>query len=1353
MSAASSSGSGKTSTPVRWKRRRLHLISLACLLVLMGGLALYLRSDSFNETMRRRVVAELQTVTGGEVEIQSLTWKLTRLEFDLRGLTIHGEEGPGQTPYLHADRLTARLRIASLFSQRLGLRSLSIEHPVVHLVVRPDGTTNQPALKSKEQESDLVQTLFDLDIRHVLITNAELLVNEKKFPFDLSGERFAATLHYSRAEKTYEGTLAAGTLSASYQKQKPVQGDLDIRFVLRSTRAEVSSLRFKTSLSTVEADGTVSNFARPEIAVRYKASLDLKELGTSVDIMELRGGRADLQGTGNYGAGAYDARGNISIHALEWKDEAIHVTGMNLASPFSLTPVKISAPQIVAQLFGGSGQGDFQLTNWNAPEPGRKAPPQRGAASLRFAGMQLSQMAGAASTRMPWEKINAVGTVSGDLKATWQGALKNAVTEFRFDVVPPQNPGPQQVPVSAQMQATYHGASQRLDVGRFNLATRGIKLNVSGSLGSNDTQLKVELTASDLHEVRPLLVSAIPGVNIPLEVDGRARFSGAFFGKLRAPSVRGRLEAENLDLILQGAAPAAAPQSGKAAANAVPRSPQRFHFDSLATDLNYNSVSLAADNGVLKRGSTQINFSGTAKLIHGRFDEDRSDLSGTVRLQNASAEDLEALAGLNFPVTGSVNASLRLSGTLHTLRGSGSLQAGRIVIAGEPFRSLRADINLAGSETGFNHVVLAHNGAQLTGSLVYDMVGRQSRFDATGSNIDLATVRRFFPSRLVVDGQADFHVTGSGLPDRPAVNGQLNFHQLAINGEEVGDINAVAETQGGELMVKARLARQNASLALDGSILLSGNFPGKLTLKFEHFDFDPLIPAYLQVRVTGHSSTDGVIELHGPLRLPGELALTGNISQFSASVEGVKLQNDGPIRFSMSSQVLQIDQLRLVGSDTDLSASGKLRFNGNQALDFLFNGRLNMKLLQRLYPETVSYGSASVSVHVFGPRGQPQMLGTVDIKDAGISVVDLPNGLSQINGRLILNQDRLQIEKLSAHTGGGVLDLAGFIDYKNNRYFDVTATSKDVRLRYPPGISASADASLRYTGTPQSSLLSGDIRVLRFAVDPHFDFAQYLARGKTGARAAPNQLLDNLRLDVHVVTTPELRVETSLAKFSGDADLRIRGTVANPAVLGRVNIAEGNISFNGTRYRLERGDITFNNPQVIQPVVNVEMSSRVRGYDISIGFHGPVEKLSMTYRSDPPLPSGDIIALLAFGRTRQADLYSNQPGQPLATSDTMLSQALSSSSSSRVQKLFGVGSVKIDPQQIGSSENSFGPRVTIEQQIKDNVTLTYITNLSQSSSEQVIQAEVNLTKSISIVAVRDQNGILGFDLRIRKRKK
>jgi hypothetical protein len=60
--------------------------------------------------------------------------------------------------------------------------------------------------------------------------------------------------------------------------------------------------------------------------------------------------------------------------------------------------------------------------------------------------------------------------------------------------------------------------------------------------------------------------------------------------------------------------------------------------------------------------------------------------------------------------------------------------------------------------------------------------------------------------------------------------------------------------------------------------------------------------------------------------------------------------------------------------------------------------------------------------------------------------------------------------------------------------------------------------------------------------------------------------------------------------------------------------------------------------------------------------------------------------------------------------------------------------------------------VTIEQQVKDNLTLTYTSNVSQTS-QQIIQAEYNLTRNISILGLRDYNGVVSFELRIRQRKK
>jgi translocation and assembly module TamB len=166
----------------------------------------------------------------------------------------------------------------------------------------------------------------------------------------------------------------------------------------------------------------------------------------------------------------------------------------------------------------------------------------------------------------------------------------------------------------------------------------------------------------------------------------------------------------------------------------------------------------------------------------------------------------------------------------------------------------------------------------------------------------------------------------------------------------------------------------------------------------------------------------------------------------------------------------------------------------------------------------------------------------------------------------------------------------------------------------------------------------------------------------------------------------------------------------------------------------------------------------VRDYDITLGFHGPISRLTTSYRSDPPLSSSDILSLLALGRTSEETANpalmgtsQYQPAVSESASTALLGQALNATVSSRVQRLFGVSRLKIDPN-VGGPLNSGLARVTVEQQISNNLTLTYISNLNQSS-QQIIQFEYNINKDVSVVGMRDQTGVLSFDVLLRKRHK
>jgi translocation and assembly module TamB len=148
--------------------------------------------------------------------------------------------------------------------------------------------------------------------------------------------------------------------------------------------------------------------------------------------------------------------------------------------------------------------------------------------------------------------------------------------------------------------------------------------------------------------------------------------------------------------------------------------------------------------------------------------------------------------------------------------------------------------------------------------------------------------------------------------------------------------------------------------------------------------------------------------------------------------------------------------------------------------------------------------------------------------------------------------------------------------------------------------------------------------------------------------------------------------------------------------------------------------------------------------------------LRATWHSEPPLPEADVIALLALGRTREESAAlqgSGASGFSGQASNLLINEALNTAVSSRVQRLFGVSRIKIDPQGLTSQTNIVrGPQVTIEQQVASNLTITYSTNVSVAS-QQIIQVEYNVTRNVSIVALRDQNGVVSFDLKIRQRKR
>ena len=331
------------------------------------------------------------------------------------------------------------------------------------------------------------------------------------------------------------------------------------------------------------------------------------------------------------------------------------------------------------------------------------------------------------------------------------------------------------------------------------------------------------------------------------------------------------------------------------------------------------------------------------------------------------------------------------------------------------------------------------------------------------------------------------------------------------------------------------------------------------------------------------------------------------------------------------------------------------------------------------------------------------------------------------------------------------MKIGGYLSYQRGIFANLTATGDTVRIRYA-GLSSTATTNLQLQGGPQSMLLSGNVLVTRFGVGQDFDFASFGGMGGVSAPPSPNSATNKIRLDVRVSSAPQLDFQNSYAKLAGSVDLTVRGTVAVPTILGRIQITEGSATFAGTKYDLQRGSITFANPVRIDPTIDLDATARVENYDITIGLHGTTTNLKPTYRSEPPLTEADIFNLLALGRTQEeAQLYQEQQVQAGTdpTTSALLGGALNATVSNRVGKFFGAGSVKIDPAFVGTLGGS-AARITVSEPLSKQLTAVFATNVNQTA-QQLLQLQYQINDTTSLVATRDESGVFSVVYKIRKR--
>lgn len=1314
----------------RRKLLRWVLGPVALLLILVAAALLVLRSQRFHRYLIALIVEKAQQATGGRVELGDFGFRWSGLRVDLYRLALHGTEPDPRVPLLWVDHVALGLRLGSWRGTKVYLNDAEIDHPVIHFLLDARGQTNLPHPPPSKPSSKPVD-VFDLAVRSVALNRGEIYDNDEKTPL-------MAVLRYVWARITFDPLAVAYNASLRYRQARiqygtfnPFEHALEMHLTAARSGLNLESLLIKSGSSWVKAEAQMQGYSNPSIRGSYQASLSTTELRRLVKTPGVPAGELKTEATVSY----QQASGRPLLDSL------------SVAGKFSSPALAVSMPQAKTSIHSIAGayrleRGALELSNLQAEVLGGRVSGRvsvvqlsttpRGQAEVTVHDLSLA--AARQALRSPPPAAEAVnGRLNATALAKWRGSFENlqvrsdASVSGSITTAPQTGHPPEAFPLEAAAHLTYEGSAQTLALQNSYLRTPHTNLSMDGKLGER-ANLAVQMHSDDLRELDLLAVTFEAGAAKagrapsappqPLGLAGVASFSATVSGRLRAPQIAGQLSATRLQY--HGA-----------------------NLLSLRTNVNASPSGVAFHQGEL-RTSTQghASFDISAGLRDWALTP-QSPITGRLVASRLPLDDLEHIAGRQDPVTGLLSANLNFTGTETNPAGQGSLQVVQATAWDQPIQNLTAQFRGAGKALNSTvNVSTAAGSANAT--LSYDFGNEAYTVQLRVPGVRLEQLRVIKAQKQPISGLVRISASGNGIVKKPQLEATVEAPKLQVGQQNLDGLRAEAGVANQQATFKVAITVSGASLEAHGAVNLTGDYQATANIDTQQIQLGPLLVNFLSRSGPG---LQGQTQIHGylkgPLKDPTRVEAQVQIPTLSLMYQKLQIANAAPIHIDYRRGTVALQPAEFKGTDTDLKLEATVPIQGSGALKANANGSIDLHLIKVLSPQYDSAGKIILNVAAQGDRAHPDIRGTIRLANAALALPDVPLGLEKLNGELDLANGRISVKDFSGQLGGGALTVQGFATYQPSVQFNLALKAERVRLLYPDGVRTLFTNNLSLTGTPEAALLNGQVVVNRLSFTKSFDLATFADQFSGQTSAPAGGMAENVKLDIAVTSSGEFALASSQLSVQGSANLRVQGTAANPVIVGRTELSDGELFFQGRRYEIQSGNIQFVNPVQTQAVVNLLVTTTVSQFNIALHFIGPLDRLQTTYTSDPPLAPVDIINLLITGQTTEA--AQSTPTTP----QSLVAKGISGQVSGQLQKLTGISSLTIDPQ-IGGNQGNAASQLAIQQRVTKNLFFTFATDVTTTQGE-LVQVEYQITPRYSMSAIRDQTG--GYQLQIKVRKR
>jgi translocation and assembly module TamB len=1319
-----------------------------------------LRTSWFQQALERRIIAGLESFTGCHVEIGQFRFRPLAFQLVFHDFTLHGSELPAEAPLFRARTVEVRLSRSRLLQRQIRLREIDWDYADLHIRVRKDGSTNLPELGFPRDVA--LNEILDLAIGRLTLAHTTVYWNDRRLPLDLEAQNLAILLWQGHG-RGYVGSLASSALSLNSPQWAPAPLSLTSRFELTGKELEVNSLAWQSQSVSGHGELTIRIAPAPEVIFALNAEASLPALGRTLRLPVLESGHLRLEGQGLYRKGEVYAQGRVEAREVLLRKGSSSSGRFGASGHFAVEHGNIELPDLAASGWGGSAQARLEIAMRDA------APHFRLRARLR--GLDLATVLRSASpSPMLISYLHPASRIDGVVNAAWTGSFQDLSSDFGLELRSPDPPrdgaAPDPaLPVSGIIQGavnlnegltfTIQNADLRFPHSTFK--AQGVMAeppprqrpaepalpSAPASKPASAGRLKIAWTTSDFEEWRAA-AEILAGASrpIPLSLDSQAVFSGELTGTLNAPQIRGRVEIGGFTF-------------------------NRWTWNKLTADVVASPDYMEITSGRVERGTSFLSLDASAHTADWRVAPD-SLVNLVARADHTPLDSLKAAVGTAVPLSGFISGRVSLQGTPSLLTGEGSLRIDKGEVSGEPFDSLTTQLHITQGAWNFDDIHLVKGHGTMIGQASFEPSRQSYSGQFKGTGFSLAEFKHptlhALPSVTAspLDGQASFELSGKGTRGQFQVHSTCSIRNISVGGRPLGDFHGELDSQAQQLHFQGEATGAGGTIQISGETRPERDWPVNLAGQFADLRVDPWIRLLLDSRFSAGVAAGGSFRLAGALQNPDTLELQGRAQLLEVDFPASQWKNDQPVEFHYASNLLVAERFRMRGPSTDLEVGGSMRLSEPAALSFDAQGVADAAALSLNDPALQATGKAGLKMHISGTPSRPLLSGNVDIQDVNLRYGDMPFQLSGLNGNVQLEGERAIVTSLRGTSGGGTVALSGTVTLGETPRFDLSADLDRARVRYPADFTSVLNGSLRLDGTPDRALLHGDLIVRQVLFNENVNWLPRLIEANNPLTEKPmgvaSPLASRIGVDVRVSSSPPVRIESQDLHLVADVDLRLQGTLADPVEVGTIHLTKGDAVFRGNQYKLSRGDITYANPFRTQPVLDLEARTRVQQYDLTLGISGPFDRLKLAYRSDPPLPTGDILSLLALGYAEQyggrEETMSVTTAPHASTSvgaSALLSEALSSQVTGRIQRLFGVARIKIDPN-VGTPGYGSGARVTFEEQVSRDFTVTYVTNTAYSQY-RIIQVEWALSDKVSLLGVRDQNGVFGLEFKFRQRFK